>query len=128
MRSRAMACIIRADPNMEPRAVDRQAVATPSTTNMGLTHRCCIADRSNCRAPRSTVPAWGRGAGRDTLASAGRAEGTAHLLHNHGAADLAADPRAPRGIDPLLHGPSQRLGAWRSVCAAGAAVRAPGQE
>ena len=32
MRSRARACMMRAEPNIEPRAVERHAVAMPSTT------------------------------------------------------------------------------------------------
>eukprot|EP00967_Tisochrysis_lutea_P148949 scaffold285375_cov31-Tisochrysis_lutea.AAC.3 len=56
-RSRAIAWRMRAEPNMEPSAVERHAVATPSTTKYGLTHKCCITDKSNCNAPRSTVPA-----------------------------------------------------------------------
>ena len=44
MRSRARACMMRADPNMEPRAVERQAVAMPSTTKYCETHEACGGD------------------------------------------------------------------------------------
>ena len=58
MPSLASACMIRAEPNMEPRAVERQAVAIPSTTKYGeAAHASCITLRLYCRAPRSRVPA-----------------------------------------------------------------------
>jgi hypothetical protein len=43
---------MRADPNMEPRAVERQAVAMPSTTKYCETHEACGGD--------SVGSTWGR--------------------------------------------------------------------
>jgi hypothetical protein len=51
------ACMMRAEPNMDPRAVERQAVATPRTTKRYETHVCCTAARSYCSAARSMVAA-----------------------------------------------------------------------
>ena len=130
--SRARACMMRAEPNIEPRAVERQAVAMPSTTKYWLTRGVLHHVTPGRTAARVEVELQGAAVERPRLP-----EDEQHVAQEGGGhrADRAERDRAPRGRRGRPRGwrpPSsrpppgrrrRRRAAGRTACRASSAAR-----